>query len=94
MRRFLGGGRVSRAVFGLRTADGGAVLFYSVTAQLFLAPPPGETFQLDIPGYYSASQALTSAGVGYLEQFAAYDPPRGQAVPHMVADASGIASRG
>jgi hypothetical protein len=81
-------------VFGLRTVDGGAVLFYSVTAQLFLAASTGETFQLDIPGYYSPSQAVPSARVGYLEQFAAYDPPWGQAVPYVVADVSSIASRG
>jgi hypothetical protein len=80
-------------VFGLRTKDGGAILFYSLDAQLNLAPPPGETFQLKIPGYYSTSQTLTSAGLGYIEQFAAYDPPQGQADPHIAADVSSIASR-
>jgi hypothetical protein len=80
-------------VFGLRTKDGGAILFYSLDAQLNLAPPPGETFRLEIPGYYSPSQTLTSAGVGYIEQFAAYDPPHGQADPHIAADTSSIASR-
>jgi hypothetical protein len=81
-------------VFGLRTEGGGAMLFYSVTARLFLVPPPGQTFQLDIPGYYWPGQAVPSAGVGYLEQFAAYDPPQGQTVPYIVADVSSIASRG
>ncbi len=80
--------------FGLQTRDGGAVLFYSVTAPLFLAPPPGQTFQLDIPGYYSPGQGLTSARVGYLEQFAAYDPPQAHGVAYIVADVSSIASWG
>jgi hypothetical protein len=85
---------VPGSVFGLRTRDGGAVLFCSVTAELTLAPPPGETFELQIPGYYSPSETLTSARMGYIEQFAAYDPPKGQINAHLVADVSGIASRG
>ena len=32
---------------------------------------------LTVPGFYSPGQALTRAGIGYLEQFAAYDPPAG-----------------
>ena len=80
--------------FGLRAKDGGALLFYPVTAQLSLAPPAGETFELEIPGYYSTGQPLTSAKVGYLEQFASYDPPRGQTDPYVVADVSSIVSRG
>jgi hypothetical protein len=81
------------AVFGLRTKDGGALLFYALSAQLSLAPPPGDTFQLNIPGYYSPSQTLTSAKVGYVEQFATYDPPQGKSGPRIAADISSIASR-
>jgi hypothetical protein len=81
-------------VFGLRTVSGGALLFYSMTAQLTLAPPPGETFRLNIPGYFSPSQALTSARIGYIDQFAAYDPPAGQGAVRIAADASSIAARG
>jgi hypothetical protein len=80
-------------VFGLRTVGGGALLFYSMTAQLTLAPPPGQTFRLNIPGYFSPAQALTSARIGYIDQFAAYDPPAGQAAPRIAADASSIAAR-
>jgi hypothetical protein len=83
----------SGPVFGLRTVNGGALLFYPVTARLTLAPPAGQTFQLTIPGYYSPSQTLTSARVGYIEQFATYDPPRGKDVPRITADASSIAAR-
>jgi hypothetical protein len=81
-------------VFGLRTRDGGAVLFYAMTAQVAIVAPSGETFDLDIPGYYSPGQVLAAARTGYREQFAVYDPPRGRSVPRIVADASGIVSSG
>jgi hypothetical protein len=80
-------------VFGLRTKDGGAILFYAVDAQLTLAPPPGETFELEIPGYYSSGQTLAAAGAVYIEQFAAYDPLQGHADPRIAADVCSIASR-
>ena len=80
--------------FGLRTAGGGAIFFYSLTARLELIPPPGDTFRVGIPGYYSSSQVLQSASVGYIEQFAAFDPPRGKGGPRVVADISSIAERG
>ncbi len=81
-------------VYALRTADGGALLWYDLTARLTLAPPGGQSFRVQIPGFYSASQTETSASVGYAEQFCVYDPPRGQGSPRLVADTSGIASRG
>jgi hypothetical protein len=79
-------------VFALKTAGGGVLAFYALTAQLTLAPPTGQTFQVSIPGFYSASQTLTSATIGYAEQFAAYIPPD-QASPQILADASGITGR-
>jgi hypothetical protein len=81
---------VSGPVFGLKTGDGGALMFYGLTARLSLAPPPGGTFELGIPGYYSPGPALTSATVMYVDQFAPYIP-RGAASPRVVADASRIA---
>ena len=81
------------AVYGLRTADGGALLFYTVTAQLTLAPPAGQSFQIAIPGYYSPASTQTRAVVGYIDQFATYDPPHSGS-PRITADTSGIASRG
>jgi hypothetical protein len=80
-------------IFALKTAGGGVLAFYALTAQLTLAPPPGQTFQVSIPGFYSSSQTLTSATIGYTEQFATYIPP-GQAAPQILADASGITGRG
>ena len=67
--------------------------FYALTAQLTLAPPPGQTFQVGIPGFYSSSQTLTSATVEYAEQFATYIPPD-QPSPQSLADADGITGRG
>ena len=68
-------------------------MFYALAAQLTLAPPPGQTFQVGIPGYYSSSQSLTSATIEYTEQFATYIPA-GQASPQILADASGITGQG
>jgi hypothetical protein len=80
--------------FALRTTDSGAIIFYSLTARLKLTPPPGDAFRVEIPGYYSPAQTLNSATVGYVEQFAASDPPRGHGGPRVVADISSIAERG
>ena len=81
---------LSGPIFGLKTADGGVFMFYGLTARLSLAPPPGETFKLDIPGYYSPGRTLTSATVMYVDQFATYIPS-GPASLRVVADASGVA---
>jgi len=84
----------SGPAYGLRTSDGGALLFYTDAAELTLTAPAGEAMHLTIPGFYSPSQSLTRAGVGYLEQFATYDPPSGSAGLRVVADYSGITSAG
>jgi hypothetical protein len=78
---------------GLRTVGGGALLFYALTAHLTLQPTGGQTMNIQIPGYYSTTQTVTFARVGYTEQFATYDPP-GRGSPHVIADSSGIDSRG
>jgi hypothetical protein len=80
-------------VFGLRTADGGALLFYTDAAELTLTPPPGNLLRLTIPGFYSPGQALSRAEIGYLEQFATYVPARGGSGLKVIADYSGITSR-
>jgi len=80
--------------FGLRAKGGGAVFFYSLTARLRLLPPAGDTFRVTIPGYYSPGQTLRSATIGYIEQFAAFDPASGKGGPRAVAAASSIAGRG
>jgi hypothetical protein len=80
-------------VFALKTVGGGALVFYHLIARLSLAPPPGQTINLLVPGYYSPSQALTSAALDYADQFAVY-LPAGSADPVVIADASGITGRG
>ena len=79
--------------FALLTTDGGALVFYTDAAQLTITPPAGTTLRVTIPGFYSPSQALSQAGVSYLEQFAAYDPPAGGGAPRVVADYSGITGK-
>jgi hypothetical protein len=84
-------------VFALKTTSGGALVFYTTDAQLTLTEPNRAPFGgLNIPGYYSAanSAGLTSATVGYVEQFATYIPPAGNSDRDVVADISSIASRG
>jgi hypothetical protein len=78
--------------FGLKTASGGALVFYAVDAQLTLAMPDGQSFQLKIPGYYTYATSQTSAQVGYIDQFATYDPPHG--TPSVIAESSSVDSRG
>jgi hypothetical protein len=84
-------------VFALKTTSGGALVFYATVAQLTLTPANGDTISgLNIPGYYSPdnSAGLTSATVGYVEQFATYIPSAGSNARDVVADISSIASRG
>ncbi len=80
--------------FALRTADGGALVFYTDAAEVTITPPPGSALHLTVPGFYSPGQALSRAVVSYLEQFAAYDPPAGGGGPRVVADYSGITGKG
>jgi len=85
----------SGLVFALKTVGGGALVFYHLTARLSLTPPPGQTIQLSIPGFYSPSQTLTSAAVDYADQFAVYLPGSStDTAPAVIADASGITGRG
>jgi hypothetical protein len=81
-------------VFGLRTADGGALLFYDVAARLTVTAPAGSTLHLDIPGWTSASEGAGQLRLGYLEQFATYDPPAAKGTPAaVIAHYSGIFRR-
>jgi len=83
-------------VFALKTTTGGALVFYTTAAQLTLTPPDGGTISaLTIPGYYSqsSSSGLTSATVGYVEQFATYVPGAKHTGCRIVADIASIAFR-
>lgn len=76
--------------FALRTSDGGALVFYTDAAELTVTARQGTMLHLTVPGFFSPGQALSRAGMSYLEQVAAYDPPAGGGAPHVVADYSGI----
>lgn len=79
--------------FALLTTDGGALVFYTDAARLTITPPAGSAIRLTVPGFYSPAQTLSQAGLTYLEQFAAYDPPAGGGTPKVVADYSGISGK-
>ncbi|HEX6453891.1 MAG TPA: hypothetical protein VF060_31070 [Trebonia sp.] len=80
-------------IIGLRTSDGGALLFYTDAAVVTFTAPRGKTFQMPIPGVYSSKQRLGWAGMRFLDQPATYDPPRGAGNPRVVANYSGIQGR-
>ena len=75
--------------FALLTTSGGALVFYSDSSELTITPPAGSKLHLTIPGLYSAAQALSSAGLTYLDQFAAYDPPLNAGRPTVIGVYSG-----
>lgn len=81
-------------VLGLKTRNGGSLIFYTLDAQLSLTAPPGAYLSISIPGYVSPKETPTSARFGYIEQFATYIPPAGLGDRRIVADFSSIASRG
>jgi hypothetical protein len=87
------------AVYGLRTVNGGALLFYDVAAQVTVTAQGGARLPLNVPGFLSPGDPVTQATLDFLEQFATYDPPAGTAgqggpgpLPSVVADYSGITS--
>ena len=79
--------------FALLTAGGGALVFYADAAQLTITRPAGSAIRLTVPGFYSPAQTRSQAGLTYLEQFAAYDPPAGGGAPRVVAEYSGITGK-
>jgi hypothetical protein len=79
--------------FALLTTTGGALVFYTDAAEVAITPPAGSAIHLTVPGYYSPAQALSRAGLGYLDQFAAADPPAGAGTPRIIAEYSGITGK-
>ena len=61
--------------FALLTTNGGALVFYTDAADLQITPQEGSVVHLTVPGFYSDAQGLSRAGLGFLDQFAAADPP-------------------
>ena len=79
--------------FALRTANGGALVFYTDSAELTFTPPAGSTLHLTVPGLYSPAQALSTARLAFLDQFAAYDPPPGTGPATVIASYSGVTGK-
>jgi serine/threonine protein kinase len=80
-------------LFGLRTTNGGALLFYDVTADLTVDAPAGKTVSLKVPGFFSTADPVSSAVIDYDEEFATEDPLRGTGTVSVIADYSGITGR-
>ena len=76
-------------VYAMATADGGALVWCDVGAQLSLAAPDGSAMHLQIPTFYTNAQSETQATVPYLDQYLVYDPPQGQGDARVVADLTG-----
>jgi hypothetical protein len=79
--------------FALLTTNGGALVFYTDSAELTITPPAGSELRLTVPGLYSRTQAVNRAGLAYLDQFAAYDPPSMAGIPAVVAGYSGLTGK-
>jgi len=76
--------------FALLTTNGGALVFYTDAAELTITPPAGSVLRLTVPGFYSSADPLTRAGLTYLDQFAAYDPPLNAGTPTVIGEYSGL----
>jgi hypothetical protein len=79
--------------FALLTTNGGALVFYTDAADLEITPSAGSVLHLTVPGFYSDAQGLSRAGLSYLDQFAAADPPAGAGTPRVVAEYSGLTGK-
>jgi hypothetical protein len=79
--------------FALRTANGGALVFYTDSAELTITPAAGSKLHLSVPGLYSPAEALPNAGLTYLDQFVAYDPPPSFGPPTVIAEYSGLTGK-
>ncbi|HUN36839.1 MAG TPA: hypothetical protein VMU95_32990 [Trebonia sp.] len=78
-------------VYGLRTTDGGALLFYDVAARIIVASASGAPLHLDIPGFVSPTSQSSQVMLQYLDQLAVNDPPSAQGMPaRIVGDYSGL----
>jgi hypothetical protein len=87
-----GAGAVGQT-FALLTANGGALVFYTDAAELTITPPAGSSLHITVPGFYSSADPLTRAGLTYLDQLAAYDPPPGAGSPTVIAEYSGLTGK-
>jgi hypothetical protein len=82
-------GLLAGFVFALRTTDGGALVFYDLTASLLLGTPDAEPFSITIPGIFNGKVQRPVFTVNYYEQFAVSETRGSGAKPRVVANDSG-----
>jgi len=78
-------------VYALRTADGGALVFYDLSAKMTIRAY-GQLFSLKYSGFISGTQQDADFEVNYSEDFVVYEPAGAQASPQVVAEISGPVS--
>jgi hypothetical protein len=79
-------------VYALRTTDGGALVFYDLTAALTLGAPDATPFTMTITGIFDGKDSMRAAQVNYDDQFVVYEPAGATATPAVVANYSGAVS--
>jgi hypothetical protein len=79
-------------VYALRTTDGGALVFYDITAALTLAAPDATPFTMTIAGIFDGKDSMRAAQVNYDDQFVVYEAAGASAAPTVIANYSGAVS--
>jgi hypothetical protein len=79
-------------IYALRTTDGGALIFYNLTASLTLGAPNAIPFTMTIAGIFDGKDSMRSAQVNYDDQFAIYEAAGAAATPTVIANLSGAVS--
>jgi hypothetical protein len=79
-------------IYALRTTDGGALVFYDLTAALTLAAPDATPFTMTIPGIFDGKDSMRAAQVNYDDQFVVYEAAGASAAPTVIANYSGAVS--
>jgi hypothetical protein len=79
-------------VYALRTTDGGALVFYNLTAQLTIGAPDAVPFTMTIVGIFDGKDSMRAADVNYDDQFVVDEAAGASATPTVIANYSGAVS--
>ena len=79
-------------VYALRTTDGGALVFYNLTASLTIGTPGAVPFTMTMVGIFDGKDSMRAADVNYDDQFAVYEAAGASATPTVIANYSGAVS--
>jgi hypothetical protein len=79
-------------VYALRTTDGGALVFYNLTASLTIGAPDAVPFTMTIDGIFDGKDSMRAADVNYDDQFVVYEAAGASATPTVIANYSGAVS--